>query len=422
MRGFVQGLSFVIVGAWAPSDGWSGPPPEIIREWVAPGGELDRQFGYSVAMWDGVAAIANDRSDDGSVRQGSIHLGPLGRPAGDLQLLQAPDRKWPDRFGSAMVFSDGRLLVGAPHDAEHGWDAGAVWLFEEKSTRWRLADRLRPDRFEPGARFGSSLAFEGTRALVGAPRTDAGTLDGGAVHVFEEALGTWHELTRLVAPDRSDADFFGDAVAMTGDLIAVGAWGDDDRGEKSGSVWLFGRRQDAWVAIAKLVPDDGKARDRFGWQVAIAGSQLLVSACGEDDAMGCIHVYEPEGEGWRLVQELRDPEGMADDWFGFSLAVRGDLLIVGAPSASGTTQWEGRTLIYRRRAGRWSLLGATSSGTGKEQPVQFGWSVATDGTLCMAGRIDDADGPSEAGRAWLIAPNDVGNPSDRLDEPMIREP
>ena len=202
MRGLVQGLSFVIVGAWAPSDGWSGPPPEIIREWVAPGGELDRQFGYSVAMWDGVAAIANDRSDDGSVRQGSIHLGPLGRPAGDLQLLQAPDRKWPDRFGSAMVFSDGRLLVGAPHDAEHGWDAGAVWLFEEKSTRWRLADRLRPDRFEPGARFGSSLAFEGTRALVGAPRTDAGTLDGGAVHVFEETLGTWHELTRLVAPDR----------------------------------------------------------------------------------------------------------------------------------------------------------------------------------------------------------------------------
>ena len=384
----------------------AGKPPRITRTWEAPGGGQDRQFGYSIAIDHDIVAVANDRSGDGTPAQGVVHLLSLEDDSGsDDRELRAPDRRWPDRFGAALSFTTDGLLVGAPHDAEHGWDAGAVWLFGEDQRGWHLVQRVRPRNVEAGARFGSALDADDHLIAAGAPRTDAGPLDAGAVHLFTRFPGGWREVARLLAPDRSAADFFGSAVAVKQDLVAVGAWGDDDHGEKSGGVWIFNRVGGSWKPSVKIVPEGTAARDRFGWQVALSEEQLLVSACGHDRSRGCVLVLERKGEGWQVVQEIRDPHGAPDDWFGFSMAVEGDLMIIGAPGASGIHRWEGRTLIYRRRQGRWTLQGATRVPQSGVQPVRFGWSVATDGRTCLAGRIDDADGPDEPGRAWLIEPS-----------------
>jgi hypothetical protein len=381
-------------------------PPRVLRQWTAPGGEGDRQYGYSVAINRNLVAIANGQAEDGSLATGSVHLHSLtSRQEPSPSVLQAPGRRWPDRFGAAMTFDGDRLLVGAPQDSEHGWDAGAAWLFRESDSGWALAGRLEPERIESGARFGRSLALDGAHAVVGAPRTDAGVLDGGAAHVFTEGTSGWRHAGRLVAPDRSAADFFGDSVAVKDEWIAVGAWGDDDHGEKTGSVWIYRLMDERWAAWEKLLPRMTRARDRFGWRTAFVGDQLVVSACCADDSSGLVCVYACDGEDWSLVQELRDPEGRPGDWFGFALAAQDDLLLVGAPGAGGETALEGRVLIYRRTGIEWVLLGAVSDGPGQGvQPVQFGWTVATDGMHGIAGRIDDADGPSEAGRAWLIDP------------------
>jgi hypothetical protein len=410
----------------APSD--TIKPPRVLRQWTAPGGEDDRQFGYSVAINGDLVAIANGQAEDGSIEAGSVHLHSLTpRHEPSPPLLQAPKRRWPDRFGAAMSFDGESLLIGAPQDSEHGWDAGAAWLFRETDSGWGLADRLEPIRIESGARFGRSLALDGAHAVVGAPRTDAGVLDGGAAHVFTEGTSGWRHAGRLVAPDRSAADFFGDSVALKEEWIAVGAWGDDDHGEKTGSVWIYRLMDERWAAWEKLLPRMTRARDRFGWRTAFAGDQLVVSACCADESTGLVCIYDCDGEHWSLVQELRDPDGREGDWFGFALAAQDDLLLVGAPGAGGETALEGRVLIYRRTDIEWVLLGSVSDGPGEGvQPVQFGWTVATDGVHGIAGRIDDADGPSEAGRAWLIDPGTdedgdrtslttgSGHPVDRL--------
>ena len=391
----------------------------ILKEFRAPGGDQDRQFGYSVAIDGDLAFVADDQGDADALGSGWIHLLRVDEPENtEPVILRAPDRKWPDRFGAAMSLKAGNLLVGAPMDAEHGWDAGAVWLFQQRDDDWRLTDRLHPRTAEPGARFGAAVDMEGDLAVVGSPRSDGTGLDCGSVDVFTRNRGHWQVDSVLVAPDQASGDFFGSSVACHDRWIAVGAWGDDDHGEKTGAVWLFTREHESWKAVQKIVPPEAVSRDRFGWRVAFVADQLVVSACGFEDSKGRLHVHDWDGRRWVPTIHLEDPRGRSGDWFGFALSAREDLLVVGSPGTTAHAEWSGRVAVYRRGdEATWHRLGAVSSKSDLgEQPVQFGWAVATDGNRVMVGRIDDADGPSVAGRAWLLGlpePSDGrGRPSD----------
>lgn len=414
------GLSLGSILAGGPVSANAGPP-RVVRTYEAPGGEGDRQFGFGVALSGEALFIASDQSEDGPLTSGRVHVYRLAAGSGPpVDTLRAPDRSWPDRFGAAMALEDDRLLVGAPHDSEHGWDAGAVWSFRRQDGFWRLEGRLAPGGPEGGARFGASVALRKTLAVVGAPRTDGGALDTGAVHVLERRDGAWHPIQILEAPDRASGDFFGDAVACWDDWIAVGAWGDDDHGEKTGAVWLFQRTTEGWRAERKLIPEEAEARDRVGLRVAFSEGRLLVAACGADEEAGRVHVYRLEDEDWLREADLVDPKGVAGDWFGFGLAASGDLVAIGAPCAG--PELNGRVILYRRTEGSWRHLGGVDGGDRVgEQPVQFGWAVATDGIRTLVGRIDDADARPVAGRAWLVETPTVSRGSRAVGTGAVRD-
>ncbi len=392
----------------------------ILREFRAPGGDSDRQFGYSVAIDGDLVCVANDQGEADALGSGRIHLLRLDRNDISKEIvLRAPDRKWPDRFGSAMCLQQGRLLAGAPMDAENGWDAGAVWLFEEVDSDWRLSARLQPEESEEGAWFGAAVDLDDDLAVIGSPRTDGTGLDCGSVQLFRKLRDRWVVESVLTAPDQASGDFFGSSVACHDQWIAIGAWGDDDHGEKTGAVWLFAREGTSWSAVQKIVPPEAEARDRFGWRVDFMGGRLVVSACGVDESRGRVYVHDFNGQAWVQTARLEDPRGKSGDWFGFSLSTRGNLLVVGSPGASTHAKWSGRISVYRDEGTAWERLGAVSSESDLgEQPIQFGWAVATDGQRVVAGRIDDADGPPVAGRAWLLGVPGVPLPTASHQHPI----
>ena len=86
----------------------------------------------------------------------------------------------------------------------------------------------------------------------------------GSAYVFVRSASTWTQQAKLVAPDPGPDDRFGHDVAVSGDRIAVGAWLEDERGDASGSVYLFRRQQETWTLQGKLVASDTMAHDRFG--------------------------------------------------------------------------------------------------------------------------------------------------------------
>ena len=378
-------------------------PFKTTSEWVAPRGASERQFGKCVEIDPRWIVIATDRGEDGSFDPGSVRL----YAADDIEdapvdLLRAPDRRWPDEFGSAIDLDGDRLLIGAPGDSEVDWDCGAAWLFEHDGA-WRLRGGLISTTIKAGDRFGDSVALDGEWAAVGAPRSDRVGMDAGAVHLFHFMGGRWVETEVVVAPDASVADFFGDCVVMKGDWMAVGAWGDDDHGEKTGAVWVFHLEGARWLPVQKIVPPESESRNLFGCSLALIEGWMMVGSSGWNSNQGAIHAYQLDGSIWKQHQKLEATGGTAGEWLGHALSMRKDLMVAGAPGRMEGDRMNGRIDLFRLRGGRWTWLQRVRpNGDRWRQPQHFGWTVSTDGRRVLVGRIDEADGPAEAGRVWIV--------------------
>ena len=144
------------------------------------------------------------------------------------------------------------------------------------------------------------------------------------------------EVTTLVADDGSANDFFAFSVALAGDTAVIGAQGDDDNGDDSGAAYVFNRTDSGWSQQAKLTAEDGAAGDEFGGSVALSGEMALIGARRDDDkgdGSGAAYVFTRSGAGWNQQAKLTAPDGAADDVFGWSVALSGNTALIGAPTS-----------------------------------------------------------------------------------------
>jgi hypothetical protein len=186
--------------------------------------------------------------------------------------------------------------------------------------------------------------------VVGAYRESAGSYtDEGAVYVFTRPVGGWagevHETAKLTAAGRKAGDNFGYSVAIDGDTILVGAPGVDEGGLSGrGAAYVFVKPAGGWQTTsayaAKLTASDGAADDKFGASAAVEGDLAWVSAPTElivmgKDVPGAAYLFKQPAGGWsgNRVQTLKlaSPDAAADDNFGFAMAISAGNLAVGAP-------------------------------------------------------------------------------------------
>ncbi|EJK65214.1 hypothetical protein THAOC_13955, partial [Thalassiosira oceanica] len=181
---------------------------------------------------------------------------------------------------------------------------------------------------------GRSVAIFGDTIVVGAH------LDGndefrssGSAHVFVRSGEVWTHQAKLLAPDLATGDMFGRSVAIYGDTIVVGAYRDDENEGDSGSAHVFVRSGEEWTHQAMLLAPDGAPRDFFGWSVAIYGDSIVVGARYDGDngyRSGSAHVFVQGGEEWTHQAKLLAPDGAEGDEFGNSVAIYGNSVVVGA--------------------------------------------------------------------------------------------
>lgn len=180
------------------------------------------------------------------------------------------------------------------------------------------------------------------------------------------------EVAKLVAGDGVPMDAYGYAVAVDGDTAVIGAYGDDDLGSESGSAYVYVRdAAGVWNLVQKLTASDGVADDRFGWAVALHGDIAVIGIEGWDfdnPPLGAAYVFSRDGAGvWTERQKLTAFDGAPGDYFGASLAVNGNSIVVGArgDDGSGTLLDVGAAYVFTSdSSGVWSLqqkLSAPSS-------------------------------------------------------------
>ncbi|MBM3945241.1 MAG: hypothetical protein FJ317_07135, partial [SAR202 cluster bacterium] len=203
-------------------------------------------------------------------------------------------------------------------------------------------------------------------------------------HAAEAATVT--ELAKLVASDGAAGDGFGYSIAIDGDSAVMGAHGD---GGAQGAAYVFIRDGDTWSQQAKLTASDGAAGDFFGISVAISGDSVLVGAYGDGGARGAAYVFTRSGTTWSQQAKLTASDGEANHHFGNSVAVSGDTAVVGAHAASFTgLSQTGTAYVYVRSGGTWS--GQQKLNPSNSEGVhEFGISVAISGDTAVVGAHHD---------------------------------
>lgn len=241
-------------------------------------------------------------------------------------------------FGKSVAMTERFFLVGDPGDDVLFTNAGAVYVHDAKTGK-RLRKLTANDAAAENA-FGTAVAVSGNIAIVGAPGADSGR---GAVYVFDLKKGT--PLNKLVGQESNISgglpDLFGQCLALEGTVAVIGSPGDDqaDLGTDSGSVYMMKvldtNPQTNVIRKVRLPLAEANANDVFGSSVGISGNIAVVGAPGDTGlgkaGAGTVHVFEiPTGQ-----RVLNTPafDATAGDAFGSSVAIHGDLILVGSPKS-----------------------------------------------------------------------------------------
>ena len=308
-----------------------------------------------------------------------------------------------DLFGKAVAISGDVAVIGANSDDDNGRFAGSAYVFrfDRMSCTWIREAKLLASDGEPDDRFGWSVAISGETVVVGAffDDNENGAL-AGAAYVFRFDGSSWVEEAKLLASDGEENDFFGQQVAIDGDLAIAGAFGDDDNGTSFGSAYVFRFNGTVWVEEAKLLDSNGAPFDLFGDSVAISGDAVVVGAHGDDNG-GSAFVFRFNGLSWTQEAHLLASDGEAGDTFGGAVSIDVDVIIVGSTGNDQTDILAGAAYIYRWNGFSWleeakllALDGAVFD--------SFGTSVAIAGDVAVVGADKDDDNGGDSGSVYVF--------------------
>ena len=327
-------------------------------------------FGGSVAISSDTAIVGAEGDDDAGALSGSAYI--FGRNQGggnnwgEVVKLIASDGAELSHFGSSVSIFGDTAIVGAYASDNAGPSSGSAYIFERNhggANKWGEWLKLTALDAAADDHFGDSVSIFGDTAIVGAYANDDAGLSSGSAYIFQRNHGgmdNWGQVKKLTASDAELFDLFGDSVAISSDTAIVGALGNSDAGELSGSAYVFDRNQGGannWGQVVKLTASDTAEEDEFGTSVAISGDTAIVGATHNDDACagnnrcdsGSSYVFNRNQGGahnWGERLKLTASDAAANDVFGTFVAVAGDTVLVGAPT---TLNGNGSAYIYYTR-------------------------------------------------------------------------
>ncbi len=282
---------------------------------------------------------------------------------GQVKKLTASDRADDDQFGFSVSIDGDTILVGADAEDGAGTDRGAAYVFlkdEGGADNWGQANKITASDAVDVDQFGYSVALSGDLAFVGAPRVNGAGTARGAVYIFSRDLGgagVWGQVTKIASATPTNDSWFGSSVSVQGSLAVVGeAWYDGD-GTNRGAAYVFGKDTggtDNWGQIKKLMASDKHDNDFFGYRVAVNGTNVVVGApwaSGGGTERGQVYVFSKDEGGadnWGQVQWTRSSDASNQDWFGFSVDIYGQQILIGAVGEDGTGTDRGAAYVFKK--------------------------------------------------------------------------
>ncbi|MEE9344950.1 MAG: FG-GAP repeat protein [Methylococcales bacterium] len=356
-------------------------------------------FGFSVAIAgdtvvigaDGEASnatgIDGDQSDNSAIDAGAAYVFTRsGNSWSQQAYLKASNTDADDSFGFSVAIADDTVVVGTDGEASNatGVDgdqsnnsadsAGAAYVFTRSGSSWNQQAYLKASNTDAEDLFGNSVAITGDTVVIGADgeasnatgidgdQSDNSTVNAGAAYVFTRTGNSWNQQAYLKASNTGKNDSFGFPVAIAANTVVVGAGSEasiasgvngdqsDNSAVNAGAAYVFSRSDNNWSQQAYLKASNTDAQDIFGDSIAITGDTVVVGANGEDsnatgvdgdqsdnsaDSAGAAYVFTRSGSSWNQQAYLKASNTIAGDFFGDSVAITGNTVVVGADGENG---------------------------------------------------------------------------------------
>jgi len=349
------------------------------------------------------------------VRVTSITINCMDISNADFTVLVAPyssfvhkplasDAEAGDQFGRSVDISGDYAIVGAEAEATGGSYTGAAYIFQSTGIdSWDSGTKIRAPDHETGDYFGASVAINGDYAIVGAILEDEGGSGAGAAYIFyRTGLNMWDDGTKIVALDAQADEEFGTSVAISGEYAIVGVSRESTGGSFAGAAYIFHRTgQNSWDSGIKIMASDAQADDRFGHTVAISGDYAIVGAYQE--GIGKAYVFHRTGlNSWDAGANIIAPDAQAGDFFGVSVGIANDYVVVGANREDeGGSDAGAAYIFYRTGLNSWDS-GTKIIAPDAEIDDYFGRAVGINGDYVIAGAFREDAGGNDAGAAYIF--------------------
>lgn len=378
---------------------------------TASDGQTSDLLGGSVAI-DGTTAVVGASGDDGAFSgQGAAYVYQFnGVTWSQVAKLTPSNPQTNGLLGSSVSISGDVIAVAASGRREVYVyvKPGGGWSNMTESARLNASDDISANQF------GFSVAISGDVVAVGANQA-AAPPGPGAVYVFEKGAG-WTgikpEVAKLTASDGVDLDTLGTSVAVYGDTVVSGAWSDEMTFTAQGSAYVFVKPGANWSSMtetAKLTASDGQADDRFGGFVSIFQDTIVIGA--EFAFHGAAYVFQKPGAAWITMTEtakLTPSDGGATDRFGH-VSISGDNIVIGAHLSAPN----GAAYFYAKPMGGWVSGTQTRKFVASDGSAgdEFGRSIAVSGARVIVGAaLDDTPSSNQgAAYAYLIETDTDGD-------------
>lgn len=353
-------------------------------------------FGTSVAIQGDRAVVgAQTQGTSFTLRPGAAYVFERG-PSGwvETAVLVSPGPLDNERFGSDVAVDGDRILVGA-YGSRLGGEAwsGAAYLFEKDALGWHHAFTFVPSDTQKSQLFGHDVALDGDRVAIGA-EYDANPVGGGAgaVYVFDRVGGTWLETQKLTSLTAGPNARFGTSLDLEGERLLIGAPLAVTLGGTYGSAFVFELQAGSWSEVAVLVVNPAVSPGGFGDALALDGDSVVVGAYSEDGVgwnSGAAYAFERDLGGWSLTQRLEAPVPEVGAHFGYRIALEGDVLAISAHRADLVGALNtGRVLRFERDASGWHALDSIHA-LPPVPELSFGASLALDAGTILVGTPDE---------------------------------
>ena len=374
-------------------------------------------FGFSIAISGNTVVVGAFDANIESFGKVYVYVKPLSGWANMTQVATLTASDNGQGFGTSVAISGDTIVVGAANTSnfERASTPGAVYVFVRSGANWTdmtETAKLTASDAQPGDALGVSVSISADIIAAGAffAQDASGNDFAGKAYVFVRPGSGWsgnlHETARLTASDSQLLNYMGASIATNGHTVVAGSYGHNNF---QGVGYVFVKPPTGWANMtqtAELSASDGGTSNDLGFSAAINnGNTIVLGAPGAAHRKGAGYVYVRPGSGWSNMTEtaeLRYSGATQDDSFGQSVAFSGNVVVIGAPSATvGGNFGQGAAYVYLKPSNGWrktTKANAVLSASDGLANDGFGLSVGISGTTFVAGAI----GNSHPGAAYVF--------------------